>query len=156
MKWLIISLIFLSACCPTRLLNTSTTDSIRVEIKERIVRDTVTVYLEVPVEIERQTVLTDSSHLETSFAVSDAVINEDGSLYHSLENKPQKRSVEVKTEVVVRDSLVFRDREVEKVVQVERQLTKWQNFRLQGFWVLLSIVLLFVGLKLIPIVKKFI
>lgn len=150
---IILSVIFvLSGCCSQKLLNTSTTDSIRVEIRDRIVhiRDTVT--LEVPVEIERVVTRDTISHLETSFASSDASIDSGGYLHHSLANKAGKRPVGVKTEVIVRDSIVYRDRKVINTVEVEREESWWQRTQRTGFWVLLSILVVIVGLKL----KKFI
>lgn len=149
MKWFgIIFLVLFCSCCPTRQLSTSTTDSVRIVVRDRIIQITDTVELIVPVEVERQIVLTDSSHLETTFAKSDAIINKDGSLYHSIENKSQNRPVEVKYETVVRDSIVYKEKIVNNTVEVEKQLTKWQNTRLQGFWILLAIILVFLFLKI--------
>ncbi len=71
-------------------------DSVRivrqVEVIERV-RDT-TVYVPVPAE-SRETVRQDSSHLETAVALSDAVIRADGSLFHTLANKPAVLRAEV-------------------------------------------------------------
>lgn len=158
MKWIIGILVSILTvgCCAQKLLNTSTSDSTRIEIRERLVKQIDTVTIEVPIEIERIVTRDTISHLETSFALSDALIDRYGYLHHSIANKPQNRSVEVKTEVLVRDSIVFRDRQIEKVVKVERQLTKWQMFQKNGFWVLLSILIVILGLKLMPIIKKFI
>lgn len=76
------------ACCPCRHLMTSTQDSVRVETVVRTEYIPDTVFVEVPLEIERQTVRGTMSHLETSYAVSDARITPDGALFHSLANKP--------------------------------------------------------------------
>ena len=85
MKNLLLILIFavVTACCPCRHLTTLTADSVRVEtiVRTEYIPDTVLV--EVPVESERQTVRDTTSHLETSFATSDARINADGSLSHT-------------------------------------------------------------------------
>lgn len=134
----------LPGCCPCRHLAASSRDSVRVEVRERIVhlRDTVTV--EVPVESVRQTVRDTMSLLETSYAFSEARINPDGSLTHSLENKDGEHPVEVDAKIVYRDSIVWRDRTNWEIVEVERELTAWQQFRLRAFWVLLA-VLLFIG-----------
>ena len=107
---LILILAAVTACCPCRHLTTSTADSVRVEtiVRTEYIPDTVLV--EVPVESERQTVRDTTSHLETSFAVSDARINADGSLSHSLANKPQKRPIPTEKEVIYRDIIVYRDR----------------------------------------------
>lgn len=142
-----------SGCCPCRHLAASSRDSVRVEVRERIVHLHDTVTIEVPVESVRQTVRDTTSHLETSFAVSDARINSDGSLTHTLDNKAGNRPVEVETEIVYRDSVVYRDRTNREVVEVERELTSWQRFRLQGFWGLLAIVVFFLRRYIMKMIR---
>lgn len=128
-------------CCPCRHPASSTRDSVRVETVIRTERIPDTVFIEVPVEHERQTVRDTTSHLETSFAVSDARINPDGSLFHSLENKPQKRPVPTEKEIIYRDSIIYRDRTNTEIIEVGRKLTWWQQTKMQGFWILLTIIL---------------
>lgn len=127
-------------CCATAIPTTDTVDSVHVETIVKYERVLDTVYIEVPVEIVRETVRDTTSHLETSFAQSDARINSDGSLFHSLKNKPQSRPVEIETEIVYRDSIVYRDRVETKVVEVPRNLTWWQQTKMKGFWVMLTIL----------------
>lgn len=137
------------ACCPVIQLAEDTVDSVRVETVIRYERVLDTVYIEVPVEIVRETVRDTTSHLETSFAKSDACINPDGSLTHSLENKPQNRPVEIETEIVYRDSIVYRDRIETKIVEVPRELTWWQRVKMKGFWAMLTV------LTILPLRKRF-
>lgn len=127
-------------CCPVVQLATDTVDSVRVETVVRYERVLDTVYIEVPVEIVRETVRDTTSHLETSVAISDARINSDGSLFHSLENKPQNRPVEIETEIVYRDSIVYRDRVKTKIMEVPRDFTWWQQTKMKGFWAMLTIL----------------
>ena len=61
-------------------------------------------------------------------------------MYHSLENKPHKRPVEINRPVEYRDSIVYRDRIVDKTIEVPAQLNKWQRFQITGFWFLIGIV----------------
>lgn len=129
-------------CCPCRHLSASSRDSVRVEVRERIVRVHDTVTVEVPVESVKQTVRDTTSHLETSYASSDARINPDGSLYHSLENKAGNRPVEAEKQIIYRDSIVYQDRTNWEIVEVERALTAWQQFRLRAFWILLAALLI--------------
>ncbi len=131
-----------SACCPCRRLTAGTRDSVRIETVVRTERIIDTAFIEVPVEVVRQTVRDTTSHLETSFAASDARIDPDGSLFHSLANKPQKRPVSVETKVVYRDSVVYRDRETENVIEVPRPLTWWQQTQIRGFWAALALLAL--------------
>lgn len=140
--WTVVLLVLLGAgaCCPCRRLATSTADSVRVEtrIRTEYVRDTL--FVEVPAESTTQTVTTDYSHLETNFAVSDARIEPDGRLFHSLWNKPQNAPVAVNTPVIYRDSIVYRDRTINNIIEMERQLTAWQRFQMSGFWALVAVI----------------
>lgn len=153
---ILISVVILAVgCCPCRHLMTSTQDSVRVETIIRTEHIPDTVFIEIPVESERQTVRDTTSHLETSFAVSDARITSDGALFHSLENKTQKKPILTEKEIIYRDSIVYKDKIVEKVVPVERELTKWQKFQIKGFWIILSLFLIiFFRKNIISIIKR--
>lgn len=139
---LIIALSLLYAgCCPCRKAVTPTIrDSVRIEthIRTEYIKDTV--IIEVPIEEKAQIVRDTTSHLETSFAESDAEITPDGALRHSLRNKPQNKPVQAETKIIYRDSIIYRDRVKTETVEVERDLTWWQQTRLYGFWVLLAAV----------------
>lgn len=153
---LIFLLSIVTACCPRRHLATSMRDSVRVETVVRTERIPDTVFVEIPVERERQTVRDTTSHLETSFAVSEARIDPDGALFHSLENKPQKRPIPTEKEIVRRDSTVYRDKIIEKSVPVERELTWWQQTKMRGFWVLLAVLAYVFRKNILAIVRRFI
>ena len=108
----------LSGCCPGRTaLSPSVSDSLQVEREVRYVeklRDTV-IYVEVPVESRMVRVAADSSFLETSLATSSARVAADGTLSHTLENKPQRQPVGV----TVRDTFE-RESELSGSVRTER------------------------------------
>ena len=144
------------ACCPCRHLMTSTQDSVRVETVVRTEYIPDTVFVEVPLEIERQIVRGTMSHLETSYAVSDARITPDGALFHSLANKPQKRPVPTEKEIIYRDSIVYRDRVNREVVEVERKLTWWQQTQMKGFWIALVVLVLVCRKNIVASVHRFI
>ena len=148
----------MTSCSPYRHLATSDNikDSVRVETVVRTELVTDTVYVEIPKETVRQTVRDTSSRLETEYALSDARINTDGTLYHSLENKAGKRPIEAKKEVVYKDSIVYRDRTVVKTetVEVERELTWWQKTRMKGFWVLLAVLAVVFRKELLSVVRR--
>ena len=137
-----ITLLFLALClsaCSHRIYPTTTTqtkDSVRVEYRERLVRDTA--YIEVPKEHEAITTRDTSSHLENSYAASDASI-QDGMLHHSLETKPQKLAAPVY--VQVRDTIYVQtssDIQKETIVEIRNELTKGQRRQIVGFWILLA------------------
>ena len=107
------------------------TDSTRVEV--RVERDFVhdTTFVELPVVIEKIQTIDTTSKLENDYARSEASVTA-GILRHSLETKPAKLPVPVEKEIVYRDSIVFRDRVVTEVKEVERQLTFWQQFKMRA------------------------
>lgn len=125
----------LCSCCPKHYPQVVYQDSVRVEIRERIVHDTVK--FEVPVIKEKNVTRDTSSHLENDWASSDASVS-DGLLYHSLETKP--KTVYVPVEVPVHDTLYVEKEGKETTItkEVEKPLTWWQKFRLKGFWWLLT------------------
>lgn len=103
-------------------------EKVRIEYREIIRTDTVTVQLpQERIEVIRR----DSSHLETILAVSDARIQADGTIYHTLQNKPFTPKIEVphKDTETVRDSIVYQTKEIP--YPVEKELNRWQKFRLQ-------------------------
>lgn len=153
---LIILLAVMTACCPCRHLTTSTRDSVRVETVVRTERIPDTVFVEVPVECERQTVRDTTSHLETSFAISDARINPDGALFHSLENKPQNRPIPTEKEVIYQDKIMYRGRTKTEIVEVERKLTWWQQTKMRGFWVLLAALAFVFRKNIVALARRFI
>ncbi len=156
---LIICALF-TGCCPCRHLTTSTgtRDSLHVQIRHHTIWVPDTIQIHLPAERTEQTVRTDSSHLETTTAVSDARINPDGSLYHSLENKKDDLKIPTKRPIEYRDSIVYRDREVEveKIVEVERKLTWWQKTQIRGFWFFLAILIIVCRKEISGITKWFI
>lgn len=131
--------IFLSSCAISRPPVIQYRDSVRVEIRDRLVHDTVGV--PVPVEAEKVVTRDTSSHLENSLASSDAIVS-GGLLHHSLQTKPQ--TLHVPVAVPARDSIIYRDREVVKEVpvEVEKKLTFWQRFRIGAFYWLLGLALI--------------
>lgn len=82
---------------------------------EKVVERVDTVLFSIPADTVRIAAKCDSSHLETGFAVSDAVVDSTGVLRHSLWNKVQ----ELKKEVVFKDRVIEKRVEVEKEVPVE-------------------------------------
>lgn len=114
-------------------------DSTRVEV--RVERETVTdtAFIELPVFVERVATLDTISVLENPYSRSEALVS-GGVLRHSLETKPVSVPVEVRTEIVCRDSLVYRDRV--QTVEVEKPLTVWQRLRLSlgGIFIILIVI----------------
>ena len=119
-----------SSCGAARLV-AGTADSTRVEVRYETLTVHDTAYVELPVIIEKIQTLDTTSKLENDYARSEATVT-DGILRHSLETKPAQLPVPVEKEIVYRDSIVFRDRVVKEVKEVERQLTFWQQFKMRA------------------------
>lgn len=153
-------LLVLTSCatCKHQTTSTNIRDSLLIKIRYHTIFIDDTILVRLPAERTEQTVRQDSSHLETSAAVSDARINPDGSLTHSLENKHDDQKIPTKRPIEYRDSIVYRDREVEveKIVPVERELTWWQQTQIRGFWVAIIIILVLLRKKIFPLIRRFI
>lgn len=137
-----------TACCATRhtadtVSDNRAADSVRVEVRERIVLVPDTVFVDIPRQTAERTTLADSSHLENDYAESDARINADGTLYHSLATKAQTKAVPTNKTVETKDSTAYRDRvvtqtrTVTKTVTVEKKLSWFQKTQIYGFWALI-------------------
>lgn len=126
-------LVILLSACRTKQHVITTSDSVRVETRyERImVHDTA--YIEIPLQTAKETVWDSISTLENDYAVSTARLNANGSLYHTLETKPQLKAVQTVKEIVTKDSIVYRDREVQVPTPTERKLSWWERTSITGF-----------------------
>ena len=105
-------------------------DSVRVEERVREIKVTDTLFVEVPMQKESTTVRDSMSHLENDYAISDARIMADGSLYHSLETKPRTDTIPKELWVQVRDSIIYREKVVPKIVPVEKELNWFTQMRI--------------------------
>ena len=116
------------ACSVARQAAPSENLSTRIEVVTVFEKDTVLV--EIPQIVEKVQTMDTVSFLENEFAKSSAEVS-DGILSHSLETKPVQKPVEIKKEIVYRDSVVFRDRTVVETVEVEKLLSGWQQFKIK-------------------------
>lgn len=121
--------------CSPKIVERTVTE---IEYRDRVVHDTAT--FEVPVEVEKIITKDTVSHLENSFAKSDASVS-GGLLCHSLESKPQY--IRIPVEVHVTDTLV-KEAEIREIIkEVDKPLSWWQMFRQRAFvWLLLAVVVL--------------
>lgn len=123
--------LILSGCAAQKVAQDYQRDSVRVETIERTIYKDSLIYVPVP-SGESSAVLPDSdtSHLETLLAESEAFVK-NGQLHHSLKNRQDAiLPVEIKLPQIVRQeqSYLIRDRKVVEVVEVEKQLSRWQTF----------------------------
>ena len=150
------SLILLSAVCVACATSRQAAPSEKILVETRIetVYKTDTVYLEVPKIVEKIVTADTVSVLENEYAKSEASISE-GLLAHSLETKPVKQPVEVQTQVVYRDSVIVKDNVIVQTVEVEKELTGWQSFKMTlGGW-MLGLIIFMIVCVILYIVKPF-
>ena len=136
MRKLVVSIILLSAllllqgCCPCRHLTSSESktgiDSTNIHYQERVILVPDTVFVDIEQQTSERTAKDSTSHLENDYALSDARINADGSLYHSLATKPQAKPVPIEKKIVYRDSVVYRNRIVTQTkTEVREKNVPW-------------------------------
>jgi hypothetical protein len=126
-------LMMLAGCSPKVIVQKETI----TEYRDRLVHDTTTV--EIPYEVEKVVTKDTASHLENTYAKSDAIVS-GGLLSHSLESRPQ--IIKVPVEVHVTDTLVKKAEIRTETIEVEKPLSWWQKFRIDAFWWLLGAVIL--------------
>ena len=156
-------ILLMSSCSPKIItqVRTEYRDSVRVEVHERLIHDTVSV--EIPVEVEKIVTRDTVSRLENTYAKSEAVVS-GGFLHHSLSSKPQV--IYVPVEVPVTDtttthtSSAIEQKTETKVEYVEKKLSWIQKTSIYGFWCMVLFAALYFGWKyrrqIWAIVRRFI
>lgn len=144
----------LSSCGAAKHAAPERSDSTRVEV--RTITQTVhdTAYIELPVFVERNVTRDTTSTLENPYAKSEASIT-DGLLSHSLQTKPTRQPVKIEKEIVYRDSIVFRDHTETVTVEVEKELTKWQSFKMKTGGTTLAILIIAIVTAALYLFLKF-
>lgn len=134
----ILVIILLSGCRQVKYIPVQgKNDSIYIE-KEVLRYDTVRIKL--PADTV-YSISTDSSHLETNLSSSDAIIREDGKLYHTLINK----QVDLEKEVVFKDRVVEKEikKEIPVIQEVEKPvkyIPKFYKVTNGLFWLIVSVI----------------
>lgn len=135
-------------------------DSVRVEVHTNTIIVPDTVYVYIPAQTAERTTSDRTSHLENDYATSDARINEDGTLFHLLSTKPQKKPIEVDKKIEHRDSIVYVEKSVsdtgQQIVEVERNLSWWEQARIYGFYLLLLLIVAIYRKPIWSLLKKFV
>ena len=105
-------------------------DSVRIEERLRYVPVVDTFFMEVPPQSAERTTADSTSHLENDYAISDARINPDGSLSHSLETKHRTDTLTQELSVQAKDSIIYREKVIPKIVPVEKELNRFTQMRI--------------------------
>ena len=145
------TVILIAGCSPKIVQSSSDIrDSVRVEYRERVIRDTA--YVEIPFVKEVNVTRDTMSHIENDYAKSDAVVS-DGVLSHSLETKRQ--SVPAPVAVTVRDTIIVREKAKtiieEKIVEVKKPLNWWQKTLMYAGIISIVILVIYLFLKVVSI-----
>ena len=138
------------ACATAR--QAAPSEKIITETRIETVYKTDTVLLEIPKIVEKVVTKDTVSALENDYAKSQAVIS-DGLLTHSLETKPVQKPVEVQTKIVYRDSIIVKDNVIVQTVEVEKELTGWQTFKMKTGGFALGIIVLLIVCVILYFVK---
>lgn len=143
-----LALVILSSCGSTKKITSESKDSVRVETRWRTEWRTDTLYISIPAQSAERTTASGNSVFENDYAKSEAHINDDGTLFHSLETKPQSRPFPVQTKIEYRDSIIYETQTVLKTTEVEKSLSKWAQFKqdVGGVAIVLIAILLCAGI----------
>lgn len=134
-----------ASCGPAKVVQDYQKDSIVTVIKDTtIYRDSI---IYVKIEAEKDSAVlpdTDTSRLSTRFAESEAYVS-NGQLHHSLRNKSEALiPIETKIPITIHfeSKATLRDKRTVEVVEVEKQLSRWQKFiQALGYGVLIAVIL---------------
>ena len=131
-----------AGCATPKVIQDYQRDSVVYIVKDSLVLKDSVVLVEIPLEREKMVVAaTDTSVLETSVARSEAYVAE-GKLYHTLQNKDALLPVKITIPEKVHSEISKNTMVIRQTVEVEKELSKWQNFiQMLGYGVLIACVL---------------
>lgn len=116
---LILMTCVLFSCTPQKHIQQVPVNNItKIEYRDKPVYVRDTVYIQVPAEEKETTTKRDSSHLETSVAISDAWIDDNG-LNHNLRNKKTQLKTVRDTVYINQTITEYKEKEVLKEVPVD-------------------------------------
>lgn len=123
---LILMTCVLFSCTPQKHIQQVPVNNIsKIEYRDRPIYVRDTVYIQVPAEEKETTTKRDSSHLETSVAISDAWIDDNG-LNHNLRNKKTQLKTVRDTVYINQTITEYKEKEVLKEVPVDvPYIPKW-------------------------------
>lgn len=134
-----------ASCGPAKVVQDYQKDSVVTVIKDTtIYRDSI---IYVKIEAEKNSAVlpdTDTSKLSTRFAESEAYVS-NGQLHHSLRNKSEALiPIETKIPITIHfeSKATIQDKRTVEIVEVKKQLSKWQKFiQTLGYGLLIAVIL---------------
>lgn len=130
------------SCGPTKVVTEFQRDSVIVHVRDSVyLRDTV-IKWQIPAESGANTLPeSDTSYLQTNLAESHAFI-ENGRLYHTLRNRSEAIipiRVSIPERIRTEERGLTRYERIVETVEVEKELSRWQNFIMSlGYAVLIA------------------
>ena len=140
-----VAFVAMVSCSPARVFQEYQKDSLVTVIKDTtIFRDSI-IYVKIEAEKESAIISdTDTSRLKTSYAESEAYVS-GGQLHHFLRNRSEALiPIETKIPITIHfeSNSSIRDKHTVEVVEVEKQLSRWQRFiQALGYGVLIAVIL---------------
>lgn len=133
-------ILFLYSCSSRRdAASVSTTyDSTHSFVSNEHIERIDTVYYNIPRQSSERSTFDTISVLENDFCITFARAHSDGTLYHCLSTKNDTVPVQFKRIIERIDSVVYRDRIINKdntiTEYVEHELSWWEQAQIYGFW----------------------
>ena len=155
--------IFIVACClatacaaPKVVVQDHQRDSVNLIVRDSIRFIDSLVLVPVPQGGDKAVLPdSDTSHLETDVAESVAYVK-DGQLHHMLRNKDAALipvTIKVPERIHIEKEVILQAYKVTEIVEVEKQLSKWQRFLQSLGWTVLVGVVMWLVWKIYKFVK---
>ena len=145
-----------ASCSTIKYVDRWNTEYRDTTIYQKEVKDSL-IYVPIPLEKNQAIVeIGDTSRLETSVAKSEAYINANGRLCHTLENKREKLPALVPvTSTIINHGVTSNSTHTITNVQWrDKPLTWWQSLKIRSFWgLLVAVVLLLLWTFRKPLLK---
>ena len=147
---ILILAIMVASCATQKAAQTPSTYELRVTDRTELLPVPVTI--QIPEVVQERTTPEKESFLENEYATSRAEIRPDGTLYHDLRIKAKVLSDTALVPQHFRDSIAVQT--ITELVPVEKHLTFFQQLRMNGFWILLALLLWAYRGPIIEFIKK--
>ena len=141
-KSILLLAIMVCSCGPAKIVTEFQRDSVIVHVRDSVyLRDTV-IRWQIPAESGANTLQSsDTSYLQTNLAESRAFI-ENGRLRHTLRNKSEAIipiKVSIPERIHTEERGLTRYERIVETIEVEKELSRWQNFIMSlGYAVLIA------------------
>lgn len=152
-NFILLLLPFLSVACSVS-RQVTPREQTTIEVREKSVFVTDTVYVELPQIVERVQTLDTTSVIENKYAKSAASVS-GGVLAHSLELKPVREPKTVQKEIVYKDSVIVKEVNVDHYIKVPAELSGWQKFKIKLGGYAFALVILSIVCFTIYFVSRF-